>query len=268
MNLPEGKSSSFLSRQNWCALAAARRGEGSCGCGVAYVKAGVFAEAAVKANPGKSDRAIAEEIGTSPTTVGKARKQLSNGGQLEKRTGKDGKTRKMPKARGEGPQAAKFRKTREAIRDAVARGDDVVTKSVAENLGVSVDTVERAALARQAAKDALAEYAKSENIQLAKAEASFSDKSKLTISDAIRIYTARLDKSFQAKVGEEVRKLIAAADDATRKENVKLGKKTSRSTSCFSRGRSSLLKNIERYCGAGHPVTQLPQTRVPARSIW
>jgi len=52
------------------------------------------------ANPEKSDRAIAEEIGTSPTTIGKAREQLSSGGQLDKeskRTGLDGKTRKLPR---------------------------------------------------------------------------------------------------------------------------------------------------------------------------
>jgi hypothetical protein len=88
---------------------------------------------AVGAHPEKSDRALADEAGVSPTTIGKARKvvQLSSGGQLpeqpdperewremehdnddddnaveksatdnadpEKRIGKDGKARRSPK---------------------------------------------------------------------------------------------------------------------------------------------------------------------------
>jgi hypothetical protein len=68
----------------------------SCNCGVSYVPKAQRAAEAIKANPEKSDRAIAAEIGASPTTVGKAREQLSSGGQLEDapRTGLDGKTRK------------------------------------------------------------------------------------------------------------------------------------------------------------------------------
>jgi hypothetical protein len=75
-------------------------GTGSCNCNAPYVAPSERAEAAVKANPGKSDRDIAREEGVSPTTVGKARKQLSSTGQLkhvEKRTGKDGRKRAMPK---------------------------------------------------------------------------------------------------------------------------------------------------------------------------
>lgn len=68
----------------------------SCNCGKTYVPAAVRAAEAVKANPEKSDRAIAKEIGASPTTVGKAR-ELSIGGQLAERIGLDGKTRQMPK---------------------------------------------------------------------------------------------------------------------------------------------------------------------------
>jgi hypothetical protein len=67
-----------------------------CKCGAPYLPAGKRAAEAVAASPNKSDRMIAEEIGTSPTTVGKARKQLSSGGQLNKRTGKDGKARSQP----------------------------------------------------------------------------------------------------------------------------------------------------------------------------
>lgn len=71
----------------------------SCDCGASYVPAGERAAAAVAANPDMSDRAIADEIGVSHTTVQKARKTTGNQGASSKRTGKDGKKRKQPKKR-------------------------------------------------------------------------------------------------------------------------------------------------------------------------
>ena len=53
------------------------------------------AAAAVAANPKKSDRAIAAELGVSPTTVGKAG-ELSTAGQLDTRVGLDRKVRNLP----------------------------------------------------------------------------------------------------------------------------------------------------------------------------
>jgi hypothetical protein len=53
----------------------------------------------VKDNPERSDRSIAAEIKVSPTTVGKARAQLStvdSSFESAKRTGRDGKTRRTP----------------------------------------------------------------------------------------------------------------------------------------------------------------------------
>jgi hypothetical protein len=59
--------------------------------------------AAVAANPEKSDRAIAEEIGVHHSTVNEARKRSTAGNPtVEKRTGRDGKTRRMPQV----PRAA------------------------------------------------------------------------------------------------------------------------------------------------------------------
>jgi hypothetical protein len=60
-----------------------------------------MAAAAVKANPEKSDRAIAKDIGVSDFTVRQARKGLRDTLQLKDtpRTGLDGKTRKMPERR-------------------------------------------------------------------------------------------------------------------------------------------------------------------------
>jgi hypothetical protein len=70
----------------------------NCQCGVPYVPKTMRAAEAIKANPEKSDRAIAKEIGASPTIVGKAREELSTAGQLEDkpRIGLDGKERKKP----------------------------------------------------------------------------------------------------------------------------------------------------------------------------
>lgn len=52
----------------------------------------------------------------------------------------------------------------------------------------------------------------------AAAAANFSDKGKLRIEDAIRIHKAYLDRQFEQRVNEEVRRRIDAADDATRKQ--------------------------------------------------
>jgi hypothetical protein len=49
-----------------------------------------------------------------------------------------------------------------------------------------------------------------------------SDKGKIKLDDAIRIHKTRLDKQFEQRVNEEVRRRIDAADDATRASNKKL----------------------------------------------
>jgi hypothetical protein len=54
----------------------------ACSCGVAYVPKSVRAAEAVKANPEKSNRAIAEEIGVDHKTVGKARAGLEDVGTI------------------------------------------------------------------------------------------------------------------------------------------------------------------------------------------
>jgi len=70
----------------------------ACSCGATYrVKPAERAAAAITEHPEKSDRAIAAEVGVSPTTVGKARASTVHTGQLdEPRVGLDGKTRKLP----------------------------------------------------------------------------------------------------------------------------------------------------------------------------
>ena len=71
----------------------------SCNCGKPYVPKAVRAAEAIKANPKKSDRAIAADIGVAPNTVKAARDELRSAAQLEDapRTGLDGKTRRLPR---------------------------------------------------------------------------------------------------------------------------------------------------------------------------
>lgn len=58
----------------------------------------------------------------------------------------------------------------------------------------------------------------------AAAAENFLEKGKLRIEDAIRIHTARLNKQFEQRVNEEVRRRIDAADDSTRASNKQLRK--------------------------------------------
>jgi hypothetical protein len=70
-----------------------------CGCrvGYDYVKPIERAKRAIANTPDKSDRAIAEDIGVSDTTVLRARRTTASKEAVEKRTGKDGKARRQPK---------------------------------------------------------------------------------------------------------------------------------------------------------------------------
>ena len=70
--------------------------EAACCCGASYVPAGDRAAEAVAAHPEMSDRQIAEMIGVGSNTVRRARKSTAPSGAVEKRTGKDGRTRRMP----------------------------------------------------------------------------------------------------------------------------------------------------------------------------
>jgi hypothetical protein len=72
-------------------------GQGSCQCGAPYIPKSQRAAEAIAANPEKSDRAIAAEIGVSHEAVSKVRRSTVNLLTVDaKRTGRDGKTRKVP----------------------------------------------------------------------------------------------------------------------------------------------------------------------------
>ena len=67
--------------------------EAACNCGLpyAYIPARVAAAKAIKANPEKSDRAIAAETGVDKHTVKRARKAGGENSPTGKRVGRDGK---------------------------------------------------------------------------------------------------------------------------------------------------------------------------------
>jgi len=69
----------------------------SCNCGKPYEPKLQRAADAVAEHPEKSNRAIAEQIGVDEKTVRKARSSTADHSAVEEpRTGKDGKTRRMP----------------------------------------------------------------------------------------------------------------------------------------------------------------------------
>jgi hypothetical protein len=62
-----------LSIQRMVCTGCGAEANASCNCGVSYVAKSVRAAEAIKANPGKSDRAIAAELGIGNKTVSRAR---------------------------------------------------------------------------------------------------------------------------------------------------------------------------------------------------
>lgn len=73
--------------------------DAACDCGAPYAPAGDRAAAAVAANPQKSNRAIADEIGVSYETVRRARTDTDVSVDDDARVGLDGKARRMPRRR-------------------------------------------------------------------------------------------------------------------------------------------------------------------------
>jgi hypothetical protein len=69
--------------------------DASCDCGSPYIPARERAAQAIAANPEKSDRAIAAEIGVGAMTVNRARATVPDG-TVDERVGLDGKTRRLP----------------------------------------------------------------------------------------------------------------------------------------------------------------------------
>lgn len=82
-----------------CCSACGVSADAACDCGAPYLPAGERAKQAIEANPQKSDRAIAAELGIGNKTVSRARQQSTvsrDTVRQSKRIGKDGKERRVP----------------------------------------------------------------------------------------------------------------------------------------------------------------------------
>jgi hypothetical protein len=84
-----------LSIQRMVCTGCGAEANASCNCGKPYVPKAVRAAEAVAANPDKSSRAIAAEIGVDKNVVEKARRELTGEDSPVERIGLDGKKRKL-----------------------------------------------------------------------------------------------------------------------------------------------------------------------------
>jgi len=111
----------------------------------------------------------------------------------------------MTKRRGAWKAADKYQKARAAIRSPMVAGREINTKKIAEAQGVSVDTVERAALAEQARADLLDE--------LGIDPATLAPSAKAKLEAAKRAMTRQLQAELAARMrglDEEVRQRVLA----------------------------------------------------------
>lgn len=77
--------------------------DATCDCGSPYIPAAARAAKAIVANPEKSNRTIANEIGVSHTTVQRAR-ETGTCVPVDERIGLDGKVRRLPVRRSDEPE--------------------------------------------------------------------------------------------------------------------------------------------------------------------
>lgn len=115
----------------------------SCNCRAAYKPIEIAAKA-VAANPEKSDRAIADEIGVSHATVSRARATVSGETVDEPRIGLDGRTRKQPVRRRESLEehAARLRFEREVAAEVTPEEKAGLRAEVRKTINITA--VERA----------------------------------------------------------------------------------------------------------------------------
>jgi hypothetical protein len=133
----------------------------ACACGAPYVSAAARAIAAIAKNPEKSDRAIAAEIGVGNKTVSRARSTVSHD-TVDKRTGKDGRTRKMPRQSKRGIVTPKQDQARAIVRKKLEANEPISPHRLQEEHGISHVTFDMAIAAETARRDALSEKYNSE----------------------------------------------------------------------------------------------------------
>jgi len=233
-------------------------GQGSCRCNAPYVPAGKRAEEAVAANPGKSDRSIADDVGVSRETIRRARKATATNVSVEKRVGKDGKARKQPKPKTPKPPAQPRTGRRGESMPQLDRACVIVRPLIEAKKtfnchaletehGISHYTFDAAVAAEKARLKTLAELFD------AAAMEHFTDKGALRIDDAIRIHKARLDKNFEQQVREEVLRRIEAANDSMRANNKELRAEIFRLERTIERGKIFTIDEYRAIIRCLHP---------------
>ena len=192
-----------------------------------YIAPGELAEWAIKTYPDKSDRVIAEKFGISDTTVLRARKATASNEAVEhsssasneapvKRTGKDGKTRRMPRKKSEPSEPAKERagrrgqsmpqldRAREIVRPLMDAGKPFQCHSLEREHGISHYTFDSAIAAEKARLETLAEVG------------AIADISKMTakqkLDAAIRAHKKLLDREYDQRrikeIGEHIKRIM------------------------------------------------------------
>lgn len=173
----------------------------SCDCGARLISALEWAKKAIKKTPNDSDGVIATRIGVSRATVQRAREQPTQNEQVDKRTGKDGKTRSAPKPKtGPKPEQRKFPpETEKLIATRVLDEGKSYSEAGAE-VGAS-NIVVRTSVAREEGRREHKEEAQAETFEL-----NVSDREKL--HRAIKQAVKKLEADFERRVQDEIRQRI------------------------------------------------------------
>lgn len=168
---------------------------------------------------GLTQAQIATQLGVSQQTISDDLAGLPETGKPPRpKGGRPKGSKPKPKPKPETPQTDR---AYEAIVKAQSEGQPIPPKKeFAKALGVSHMAMEKGWDRVHQEQEQAATTAATEDRALA--EATFSEKSKLTVKDAIRIHKTRLDKEFERRVNEEVRRRIDEADNLAREENKRL----------------------------------------------
>lgn len=153
---------------------------------------------------GFTEQQIAKQLGVSQNTISLDLSNLSIVDKLKPaKTASNPKGAGRPRGTGRTPkrgEAEKFKQAREIVRPRIEAGEALKTAKLEQEHGISRDTFERAALAEQARKEALADPT------IERADLPLSAQQKLDA--AIRQHKRKLDMEFEVRCREECRRWL------------------------------------------------------------
>lgn len=165
--------------------------EAACNCGVMPVSAVEAAKLAIERNPAMSNRALADMTGINRGAFDRARRQLPQSVAVERRTGRDGRSRRT--------ETPRLNRARDAVREAVQNNRPVNARRVAAQTGISHVTVETAVAAERAAQEVRAEIENPANLSASSRE---------RFDRAVAAMKRQLERERQSLIDAEVRRLI------------------------------------------------------------